>query len=687
MIRYAHPSQVQLSYLHNRPILSTDHKGYVALDAPLLAVWQYANGSSLEEISSGFHSDFSTPKFIRTALACLAEAGLLERTFDSDENESQALPRTELQPLPVHPQSTVSVVIVNYNSLEFLKACIHSLLAQTYSKIQIIVVDNGSFDGALDWLATSYPDVQRLQINRPASLSHGINAGVALASPANYLLILNPDVTLEPDAIAQMLLVASCDPFCAAVAPKLCFSWAPPFLNGLGNHVSNTSWGTDNAIGHLDLGQFNAYHELPSACFAAALITPKAWDAVGPMDEGFPMYYEDVEWCYRARLKGFKVLAAPKAVIFHAFGGSLGSMGHAEGIPPEKLANVVYGRQRFAIKLLDRYLMRFSRNFIAEDWRNFIRYFITRDFAHAKSYLRATSALLKTLPSILAERRRLQAGRVIADEALFKIQRDIPKPLVWNLLPELTWDLITDLYYPLIAAKKTRLLPEYYSQSHQHLLVINTGDAKEVPALVRRLIQSLEGKLDITYAIPITAEKSEIEFTESGGSGSSHFQQVVYPPDQPKSLQLLVENCDIAILPGELVSRIPRLQYAASRLVILLPAGEAYPNEAMDMGGVLTLGDFYISIASERSHWVEAVYDKGRTDVQVEYDLDTITQYCLQGRYAPDRDPRLAYPAPPPLGPSSRFSLMIYIWRTQGFRTMLQRTNRYINQHLLHSSQ
>ena len=119
------------------------------------------------------------------------------------------------------------------------------------------------------------------------------------------------------------------------------------------------------------------------------------------------MYYEDVEWCYRARLLGFRMLAAPKAVVFHAFGGSMGPTGHSEGLTPRKLSNVVYGRQHFALKLLKKYLARFLRNYIIEDVLNFTRYFFSGNFGLARAYLTGWSNFIKTLPAILGQRRLL----------------------------------------------------------------------------------------------------------------------------------------------------------------------------------------------------------------------------------------------------------------------------------------
>ena len=77
-------------------------------------------------------------------------------------------------------------------------------------------------------------------------------------------------------------------------------------------------------------------------------------------------------------------------------------------------------------------------------------------------------------------------------------------PLVWNGLPELTWDFIIDHYYPLIAGKRTRSMPEFSTQSHLHLLVVSTGELYGQPRLViEQLIQNLTGRMDITVALPM----------------------------------------------------------------------------------------------------------------------------------------------------------------------------------------
>ena len=128
-----------------------------------------------------------------------------------------------------------------------------------------------------------YPDIKILRLEQTQPLSQALNTGVNEASGDCYLL-LKPGCYMEPSAVAsKMVVVASAHPDSAAVAAKLKLQWAPAFMNGLGNYVGPVSWGTDIGLGHLDLGQFDDWHEVPSACFATALISRSGLYDVGPI--------------------------------------------------------------------------------------------------------------------------------------------------------------------------------------------------------------------------------------------------------------------------------------------------------------------------------------------------------------------------------------------------------------------
>lgn len=557
MLKYQHPSGLK-SYTQERPLLSTPQGGKIALDAILFSLWQQANGRELKEIIE-IQAEGADSHAIRAALACLAEAGLLMRSEEEGGRGRQGEGGTEEEkgtrvqgdgersfplspPLPLSPSSSlVSAVIVGYNSQEWFEECLESLFAQTYSPLEIIVVDNASSDDSVEWLKANYPGVKLLCLETTRSLAYAINQGVA-AAIGSHFLILNPDVRLEPDAVSQMVAVAQSDPLTAAVAAKLKFGWAPAFLNGLGNRVQTSSWGTDNAIGYLDLGQFDTWSEVPSACFAASLIPRTAWEAVGSVDEGFPLYYEDSEWSYRARMLGYTVRLAPQAVIYHAFGSKVPSE-EDSGLTSRKLRRVVYGRLRFVGKIVSfPYLHQFLRNYGSEDLTNFFRALAQFDWSTAQAYLGGWWDFLTNLPILWQERRNLQARRSRSDEDLFALQREMPTFLVWHGLPELTWDSVLHYYLPLFRSARTQPMPEFENWKRRpHLLIVSNDvvDTKMAGPGMRYLemARALSSDLDVTLAIPseTTLEVPDVCL-------------VRYWEERPGSLHVLVENSDVALI-------------------------------------------------------------------------------------------------------------------------------------------
>lgn len=614
MVNYRIPEDVRVSRIQNRPVVSTPEGGLIAIDNTLLSLWEYADGKELSAILAGFQSPEANLDLIRTGLACLSEAGLLRRSQEPERRPPLALNG----PL-------VSVVIVAYNSQEWLGECLPSLSAQTYSPIEIVVVDNGSIDDSSGWVQSHFPQVRLVRLEEVVTFASATNIGVA-AAKGDFFFLLNPDLRLEADAVAHLVNVAQGNPACAAVGAKLKFWWAPAFLNGLGNRVGAFSWGTDNGLGHLDLGQFDHWNEIPSACYAAVLISREAWEEVGPADEGFLMYYEDAEWSYRARLLGHKILISPDAIAFHAFGGRIPA-GQDSSLSATKLSNVVYGRLRFSFKLLDRYLYRFLRNYLIEDCTNLLRSLIQGKWATTRAYLRGWYRLVKDLPRILEQRESLKPHRVISDEALFSLQSDMPRTLVWNGLPELTWDILKRHYLPVTLSRRTRPMPEFDpSVRRPHLLIVSHDvvDVKMAGPGMRYLemARALNNDLDVTLAIP---SQSSLEIAD--------LKMVRYRENRPASLQVLVENCDVVLVSGYMVDKFPFLANTRARLVVDLydpfvlenlhyylndpiEAQENLNEKAIGITNHLALiGDFFIcGNERQRDYWMGVLTSNGRTN-------------------------------------------------------------------------
>jgi GT2 family glycosyltransferase len=216
----------------------------------------------------------------------------------------------------------VGIVIPNRDGGSLLRTTLESISAQTYEAVDMCVVDGGSVDDSSQ-IAREF-GARWIDVPRGTGFSAACNAGVRAMS-GDYILILNNDTELEPDFVAQIVAVAERDrETIAAVAPMVRRGDCRAVVESLGNVLGTRGFGAGRCAGLVDVGQFTDSEELFSAPFTAALIRRGVWDEIGPMDERFDFYYEDVEWCTRARLLGYAVVSAPRAIVYHVGSASLG---------------------------------------------------------------------------------------------------------------------------------------------------------------------------------------------------------------------------------------------------------------------------------------------------------------------------------------------------------------------------
>ena len=586
----------------------------MAVDRALVELWSRADGHSLRELLDQAARQGDDVTETRALLACLAEAGLLLR--------EPALPTP---PAPAHREGPlVSVILIGFNSLVHLAPCLEALAAQSYSPIEIHFEDNDSQDGSLGWMRATHPEVHATGCPRRMGLAEAINFAVT-ETRGVYLLLLNPDVRLDPFAVSEMVAVAEREPRCAAAAAKLRLAWAPAFLNGIGNSVSAAGWGSDSGLGHLDLGQFDHWREIPSACFAAALISRQAWQAAGPLDEGFPLYYEDSEWCYRARLLGWSILAAPRALGWHAFGAQPPT-GMLSRMSPEKLGHVTYGRLRFAAKLLGRRgRARFITAYAAEDMLGAARALAGGHLGEVRARIAAWRRFLNDQQAIRHVRQRLHRERAVAEDRLLSRPKFIPPPRVWRGMPELTSDLMLKDYLPHIKACRQPALPEWWGNSDRpHLLLVSpdvVGSTMAGPGLrYANLALTLQSEADVVLAAPTGSE-----------SPSAHVPLVLYAEDDTHDLRRAAEQAEVVLLTAPSLARFPFLAPSRVRLVGDLydpffvenlhlyqeqPAGdqEALHRQAMGVAAsLLRRGDFFICGSErQRDFWLGMLSSEGR---------------------------------------------------------------------------
>ena len=218
-------------------------------------------------------------------------------------------------------ESLISVVIPNYNGEGFLPECLDSLLEQSYGKTEIIVVDNASRDGSVKIVEEKYPDMRLVRLEENEGFSAAVNAGIE-ASKGEFVVLLNNDTKAEPEFLAELHAALIEEGGAAMSAPKMLFARGPDTINSLGLGYSITGTNHDIGFGLKDGPHFGARKWIFGPCGGAGMYRRSMLDDVGPFDEDFFMYYEDVDYSFRAQLAGHKCVFVSAARVYHAEGAS-----------------------------------------------------------------------------------------------------------------------------------------------------------------------------------------------------------------------------------------------------------------------------------------------------------------------------------------------------------------------------
>lgn len=204
----------------------------------------------------------------------------------------------------------VSIIIVNWNGMHFLDNCLRSLRKQSYKPFEIIVVDNGSNDGSLDFLRKNYPEVRVIANNFNKGFAGGNNDGIR-AAKGELLAFLNNDTVTHPEWLHHLVRVIQSSPKVAGVCGKIYSLDDPdrviftmPKINPL---TGGALWVTVDQREHpVDYLSGNAM-----------MIKRSVIEEVGGMDEEYFAYYEETDWCARIIRAGYEMIYVPDAIIWH----------------------------------------------------------------------------------------------------------------------------------------------------------------------------------------------------------------------------------------------------------------------------------------------------------------------------------------------------------------------------------
>ncbi len=215
----------------------------------------------------------------------------------------------------------VAIVILNWNGWQDTLDCLESLKHISNHPHQVIVVDNASTDDSLERLRIANASTIIFANRANAGFGAGNNVGIRLAfeSGAAFVWLLNNDTRVEPNTLQAMLEMALTDSSIGAVGCVLRYMDQPDRVQAWGGGEVNLFLGSSKH--HLGPVLPGKLHYLSAA---SILISREAFNAVGGFDEGFFMYWEDVDLSFRIQRAGFKLKVADSAVVFHKESASTG---------------------------------------------------------------------------------------------------------------------------------------------------------------------------------------------------------------------------------------------------------------------------------------------------------------------------------------------------------------------------
>lgn len=243
----------------------------------------------------------------------------------------------------------VSVIILNYNGMQFIDDCLNSVLKSTYPNYEVIFTDNLSTDESVSHVEKNFPEVKVFQ--------NGVNGGYSLAynnsfkvAKGDYYILLNNDVTVEPNWIEPLVVEAEDDPEVGALQSKLL-----SMVDNANFEYAGAAGGFIDKYGYpflrgrvfyemeADTGQYDDKIDIFWTTGAAMFVRATVIEECGLLDEDFVHHMEEIDWCYRFNLAGYKLRVIPDSIVYH-FGGAT--------IAPESYKKLYWNHRNSTFMLL-----------------------------------------------------------------------------------------------------------------------------------------------------------------------------------------------------------------------------------------------------------------------------------------------------------------------------------------------
>ncbi len=306
----------------------------------------------------------------------------------------------------------ISVIVVNYNGKNLLKCCLESIYNQSLRNIEIILVDNASKDGSVEYVSMAFPDVKIVPL--PANVGFaGANVEGLKHACGDYIMLLNNDAEVDKDCLRNLYAAMEADPETGIAATKMVVSGKDVIDSAGDGFTTLLLKGFKRGEGE-GIEKYDKQEYVFGACAGAALYRRKMLEEIGFFDEDFFLIHEDTDLNFRAQLAGWKALYVPSAIVYHKVRSTIGNM--SDTAIYYSLRNSELTRLKNApVGLFLRCIPSYTFGIISE--------FLFFAVKHKKFsvYVKAKWDAIKLLPKMLRKRKVIMKNKKVDNRYLYGI--------------------------------------------------------------------------------------------------------------------------------------------------------------------------------------------------------------------------------------------------------------------------
>jgi len=212
----------------------------------------------------------------------------------------------------------VTVIVVNFNGMPYIESCLRSVLKQNFSDFEVIVVDNKSSDGSLEYARRTFPDLLLVANDKNLGYTGGINSGISRAK-GRYFAPLNVDTEVEKNWLGAMVEFMDANPDAGAVTPKSLLYRDRGKVGAMGLNIHITGLGFVRGLNRQDSDLPKEPFQVASVSGCSFLIRREIVELMGGLNEDNFMYYDDVDLSWMINLMGYKIYCVPQSVVYHEY--------------------------------------------------------------------------------------------------------------------------------------------------------------------------------------------------------------------------------------------------------------------------------------------------------------------------------------------------------------------------------